>query len=62
MAHLHEPLREHVLQKAPDEFLNRQGHRPAPVAVGLGVGEAHPLFVHGHDALVGNGDLEEGNK
>jgi len=59
VAHLHEPLREHVLQKAPDEFLNGQGHRPAPVAVDLGVGEAHPVLVHVHNELVGNRDLED---
>ena len=36
-----EPLRQHVLQKAPDELMGRQGHGLPALFLGILIAEAH---------------------
>ena len=58
VADFHEPLWQHVKEKATDKFHCRQFHGAGAVIVtSVFVGEDHPIVVDGLDAVIGNRDF-----
>src|SRR5208283_908570 len=51
------PVRQHMDQEAADELLGREGHRLLAVVIPVILpAEADLALVHGHQAVVGDGD------
>ena len=51
------PIREHMDQEATDELVGLKGHRLLTIAISVILpAEADLAVVHGHQAVVGDGD------
>ena len=56
VANLVKALRQHVLEKASNEFLSKDGHRFGQITVGIFIPKGHLSIVDREDSAVGDGD------